>query len=185
MTRRGFDRFMVDNDIGRSLKLVGLTDSEWRAHVGGVLAIAAKSSIRGRLLIGDERARAEHIAAQAGVKVAAARSCMAKLRAIGVLVEDDEFDCERVHDWDQWNPAPKQDKTAAERQQRRRDKLKNRGASRPGHAPVTLASRRDARNVTPTEVEVEGEVENAEGSNPLEGSPLGAVGMSDAGGAAA
>ena len=102
---------------------------------------------------------------------------MGKLREVGVLVEDPEFDCERVHDWDEYNPAPKRDTTAAERQRRRRDKLRDQRDTRDGHAPVTHLSRRDTRDVTPPEVEGEGE---DQGSNLLQGSPLKVVGMSDA-----
>jgi hypothetical protein len=143
MSRRAFTRFMLDVEIGHNLKLIGLTDSEWRAHVAGVLPIAAKSPIRGRLLIGDLPAGPEHVAHQAGVKVTAARRALTKLREVGVLVRDEEFGCERVHDWDEWNPAPKSDTTAAERQQRRRDKLR-------AERDVTAASRRDDRDVTAT-----------------------------------
>lgn len=124
MTRRGFDRFMVDVEIGRNLKLRPLTDSEWRAFVGGVLPIAAKSTIRGLLLIGERPAEDEDVALQAGVKPAAARAAMKKLRELGMLYRDDEYDCERVHDFEEWNPAPKKDATNAQRQQRYRERLR-------------------------------------------------------------
>lgn len=140
--RRAFPAFMLDVEIGGSLKLVGLTDGEWRAHVGGVLPIAAKSPIRGRLLIGDLRAGPEHVAAQARVRPIVARRALEKLRGVGVIVNDLEYDCERVHDFEAWNPAPKVDRTAAERQQRRRDRLRD-------EAAVTDASRRDSHGVTP------------------------------------
>lgn len=147
MSRRVFPAFMVDTEIGGNLKLIGLTDSEFRAHVAGVLPIAAKSQIRGRLLIGDLPASADHVAAQARVKPAVARSALKKLRDVGVVVHDSEFGCERVHEFEDWNPAPKTDRTAAERQQRRRDRLR---AERDDHASVTAASRRDRHGVTPT-----------------------------------
>lgn len=155
MSRRAFDRFMVDIEIGHNLKLVNLTDSEWRAHVGGILPIAAKSPIRGRLLIGDSRAEPVHVAHQAGVKPKAAESAMVKLRKVGVLIHDDEFDCERVHDFEAYNPPPKTDKTAAERQQRRRDRLRRERDLAERHDNVTPLSRRDDRDVTPPEVEGE------------------------------
>lgn len=147
MSRPKFDRLMLDVEIGGNLKLIGLTDSEFRAHVAGVLSIAAKSPIRGRLLIGDQPAGAEHVAAQARVKPAVARSALAKLRSVGIVIPDLEFDCEQVHDFEAMNPAPKTDRTAAERQQRRRDRIR---AERDGHADVTAASRRDVTPITPT-----------------------------------
>lgn len=147
MSRPKFDRLMLDVEIGHNLKLIGLTDSEFRAHVAGVLSIAAKSPIRGRLLVGDLPAGPEHVAAQARVKPAVARSALAKLRAVGVVIPDAEFDCEQVHDFEAMNPAPKTDRTAAERQQRRRDRIR---AQRDSHAAVTAASRRDVTAVTPT-----------------------------------
>lgn len=154
MTRRAFDRFMVDNEIGGNLKLIGLTDSEWRAHVGGVLAIAAKSPIRGFLMIGDLPAGPEHVAAQAHVTVATARNAMRKLREVGVISTDAAIGREYVHDWDEWNPAPKADHTAAERQRRRREKLRD-------AQTVT----RDSHGVTPTkEKGREEEVTTVDGS---------------------
>lgn len=158
MTPRKFDRFMVDIEAGRNLKLGRLSDSERLAFILGVLPIAAKSPIRGRLLIGDIRAEPRDVALQASVSERAATSAMRKLRELGVLLHDDEFECETVHDFPDWNPPPKADSTAAERQARRRAKLRE---IRDRHAAVTLASRRDTRDdheaVTPPEVE--GEVE--------------------------
>lgn len=169
MTPRAFNRFMLDVEIGHNLKLIGLTDSEWRAHVAGVLPIAAKSQIRGRLLIGDLPAGPEHVAHQAGVKPAVARRTLAKLRDVGVIVPDAEFGCERVHDFEEWNPAPKTDRTAAERQQRRRDRLRQ-------ERDVTPPSRRDGRDITPTKEK--GREEEDQGRNPQEGSPLRSTGSS-------
>lgn len=154
-----FDRFMVGLEAGRDLKLRPLTDSEWRCFIGGVLPIAAKSPIRGCLLIGDRPAEPDDVAAQAGTKLPAARSSMRKLRGIGLLYQDDEFGCERVHDFDDWNPAPKKDTTAAERQSRRRERLKRERDAAESHAKVTPLSRRDARDRHATEVEGNGKEE--------------------------
>jgi hypothetical protein len=92
----------------------------------------------------------------ADVTVAEARKAIEVGRALGMLYRDEENDCERVHDWDAVNPAPKQDKTAAERQARRRDRIK---AERDTPV-VTPASRRDVTGVTPPEVK------KGEGNNP-------------------
>lgn len=158
--RQKFDRYMVALGVGTHPKLARLTDAEWRAHIGGVLAVAAMSQIRGRLLVGDLPAEPIDIASAAGVSEKVAESAMRKLLAVGVLLGDDEYGCLRVHDWDDVNPPPKTDNTAAERQQRRRDALRRDGN---GHAPVTPIvtppSRRDSPldsvTVTPTEGEVE------------------------------
>lgn len=149
MSPRKFDRFMVDVEIAGNLKLVKLTDAEWRCHVSGVLPIAAKSPIRGCMLVGDENATEEHVAHQARKSVGIARSTMRKLRSVGILYHDEEYGCERVHDFEDWNPAPKQDATNAERQRRFRER---RNAARNG-----VTTQRITPNITPTEVE--GEVE--------------------------
>jgi hypothetical protein len=154
---RAFHKFMVDEEIGRNLKLARLTHTERWCHVAGVLAIASKSPIRGCLLLGEERAETFDIAKQADVPLKVAASAMTKLRDLGVLCWDDEYGCERVHDWDDWNPAPKRDATAAERQRRRRDRLRQEAANRNGHANVTPLSRTASRLRHAPEVEVEGE----------------------------
>jgi hypothetical protein len=139
MTRTKFDRYMVAVGAARHVKFRRLTVPERHAFFLGVLSLAAQSQIRGALLIGNLRVEAEDVAAEADVPVRVARDAMRKLRAVGVLVEDREHDCEVVHDFDDYNPAPKTDRTAAERQQRRRDRVRE-------GRDVTAASRRD---VTP------------------------------------
>lgn len=120
--QRKFDKFMVDVHHGANPKIARLSDAEYRAHFSGILPIAALSPIRGCLLIGDDQADAEDVAKKAGVALKAARSCMTKLRRMGVLVPDSDLSCERVHDWDEWNPTPKKDATNTERQRRYRDR---------------------------------------------------------------
>lgn len=169
MTRRvKFDRFMVDVENGGNLKLARLTDAEYRCHFAGVLPIAAKSPIRGCLLVGDSPATAADIAFQARKPVKVAAAALVKLREVGILQHDAEYGCDRVHDFEEWNPPPKTDKTAAERQARRREKLK---AERDGHGPVTAASRRDGTgdSVTVTPPEVEGERETPPFDPPASG----------------
>lgn len=139
MSRRPFNRLMLDLEAGRNLKLSGLSDSEWRAFIGGVLPIAAKAPFRGCLLIGNRRATEADVAAQAAVRITAARAALAKLRDLGSIYDDAELGCERVHDFEEWNPAPKVDKTAADRQRRYRDRNGSVTpvTSRPRNAPVT------------------------------------------------
>lgn len=135
-----FDRFMVDVHVGTSRKLRRLTAVERLCHIAGVLAIAAQAPIRGRLLVGNEEATDEDYAETAGVSVGVARSTAEKLRAIGVIVPDEENHCERIHDWEHYNPEPKRDDTAAERMRRYRERRNDRNDS-----PVTV---RNAVTVT-------------------------------------
>lgn len=120
MTRK-FDRFMVHVDIGTDEKLAGLTDSERLCHIAGVLALAAKSPIRGTLLVGDIEATTAHIARRASVSTRVAASTMRKLQEAGVLVRNEEIGCWEVHRWDAWQVEPSADKTAARRQALHRD----------------------------------------------------------------
>jgi 5-methylcytosine-specific restriction endonuclease McrA len=110
-----FDKFMIHVDIGTDEKLADLTDSERLCHIAGVLALAAKSPIRGRLVVGDVPATANH---------------MRKLLDVGVLIADDDLGCLRVHNWERFNPPPKQDTTSAERQARYRRRLREKGQTR-------------------------------------------------------
>jgi hypothetical protein len=144
-----FDRFMVHVDIGTDEKLARLTDAERLCHIAGVLAIAAKSPVRGRLLVGEHRAGPVEVARRAGVSTRVAKSTIDKLAAVGILVHDDEYDCWRVHHWERFNPEPRNDPTNAERQARHKAKRKASNAG--GNGEVTPP-------VTPPEVEVEGEV---------------------------
>jgi hypothetical protein len=119
---RKFDRYMVQIGMGTNPKLAPLTDSEFRAHAVGVLAIAAAAPYRGCLMVGAMRADAKHVALAAGVTERVAKTAMAKLCQAGVLSEDLELGCLRVHDWDDINPSPREDKTAADRQRRWRER---------------------------------------------------------------
>lgn len=142
-----FDRFMVHVDIGTDEKLARLTDAERLCHIAGVLALAAKSPVRGRLLVGDHKAGPVEVARRAGVSERVAKSTVAKLIDVGVLTRDEEYDCWRVHNWERFNPEPRNDATNAERQARHRARNAARNAGSNG-------------DVTPPEVE--GEVEDKE-----------------------
>lgn len=127
---RKFDRYMVDVNVGTNRKLRRLSVAERLCHLAGVLPVAAQAPIRGRLLVGDQNAEARDFAELAGVSIRVASSAIAKLREVGIVVRDEENECEMVHDWADWNPEPKSDPTAAERMRRYRE-------------------RRGLRNVTP------------------------------------
>lgn len=115
--RKYFDRFMVDNEVGRNLKLMRLTDAEFRAFLCGVLPIASKADTRGAFMVGAAPATAEDVAHQS-LKTSAkvAESCLRKLREMRMLEFDDALGGEWVHDFDEYNPTPKQDPTNAKRQ---------------------------------------------------------------------
>lgn len=117
-----FDRFMVDIHIGANLKLHRLTPPERWCYVAGVFSIAAQAPIRGCLVIGDEDARPEDYAQRANVTKAVAATTLDKLRALGMIEIDPELGCERVHDWDEYQPKPKTDRTNADRQRRWKDR---------------------------------------------------------------
>jgi DNA-binding transcriptional regulator YhcF (GntR family) len=144
VSSRKFDRFMVDVNIGTNRKLRRLTPAERWCHVAGVLAVAAHAPIRGCLLVGDHDPVPRDYAEQAGVTVAVATATLAKLRDLGIVEYDGEQGCERIHDWDDHNPAPRGDPTAAERQRRHREKHQTRYIT-PSHAAVTA---RDTVTVT-------------------------------------
>lgn len=158
MTRK-FDKYFVVLGAGTNGKFAHLNDAEFRAHIVGVLAIAATASIRGCLLVGELEAEPCHVATIAGVKEKDAETCLAKLKAVGVLIRDDDLGCWRVHDWEEVNPPPKTDNTANERQQRRRAKIA--AELERVTVEVTAMSRCDDRDdhADVTAPEVEGEEE--------------------------
>lgn len=150
MTPRGkFDRYMVVAGAARHAKFRRLTTNERHAFFLGVLSLAAQAPIRGCLLVGDLEANEEDVAGEADVSVKDARSALEKLRQVGILYRDEELGCERVHDFSEWNPEPKRDPTAAERQRRHRERLQAR------HGDVTVRDDRDGNGESRVEVEVE------------------------------
>jgi hypothetical protein len=145
MTPRGYDRYMVKIGIGTHPKFARLTDAEFRAHVVGVLAVAASATERGCLMVGHLPAEPIDIAATAGVTEKAARSAMAKLEAVGVLQRDDEHGCLRVHDWHEINPPPG---SSTDRMRRHRASQTNGGGDVDVTPGVTEASHRPSQSVT-------------------------------------
>lgn len=167
----GFDYFMLHHGAGTEEKFATLTDGEFRAHIAGVLAVAAKSPIRGYLLVGEIEAQPVHVARKAGVTERVAKSAIRKLREVGVLVRDAEVGAWRVHNWEQ-HQSERRDPTAAKRAaeyraRRAADSRSSRDASRDDHgeitSPITDESRspsREARGRAPGLPEgVEEEVE--------------------------
>lgn len=149
MGRRKFDCYMVSITMGQHPKFVGFTDGERCAHVFGVMALAAMSPVRGRLLVGCETAslpaQASHVALMARVHVRVAKSALEKLKAVGILEHDEEHKCLQIRHWDDYNPTP-----GAERTRRWRDAETSQTRHANRHATVTQTS---------PEVEVEVEVE--------------------------
>lgn len=149
MSRRSFDRYMVQVGMGSHPKFARLTDSEFRAHIVGVLSVAALAPIRGCLLVGELEAEPADIARAAGVTVRVAISAVVKLQALGVLYRDVELGCLRVHDWSDINPEPRVDATNAERQRRLRARRSNgdvtrdsNGSNAPHNGDVTAPTAR-------------------------------------------
>ena len=121
MAGDNFDRFLLHTRVGTHKKLRRLTDSEWRAIVGGAFALAGESPIKGLLLIEEgEPATAQDVAEHAGTTLEASRNALEKAQKLKILVTNDEHDCLEVRDWWQWNQPPRNDPTAAERMRRYR-----------------------------------------------------------------
>lgn len=148
MAPHGFDRFMVSIHLGSNPKVGRFTDREFRCLVTGVWTLAAESAPRGYLAIAGAAATADDVARRAHCSVATAHATLLRMRSLGMLEADDEMGLEHVHDWEILNPPPKVDRTAAERQRRRRARL-----------GVTPMSHRDSRPNHAGEVEVEVEEE--------------------------
>lgn len=114
---------MIHHDTANNLKLVDFTDSEVKAFVLGVVPIAGLADMRGSFTVGQAPASAKHVAAKARVSVKVAESTLVKLRALGMLETHDDG-IEWVHDFQEYNPEPRVDDTAAERAARYRQRQK-------------------------------------------------------------
>ena len=135
---------MVKIGMGTHPKFAELSDSEFRAHVVGVLAIAANAYPRGHLRVGRIPAGPEHVARAAGVTASVARSAIKKLESVDVLTWDYEHGCYEVHDWGDLNPNP-----STERSRRFRQRQRNGNATQNG-----TEKRPDATHEVEEEVEV-------------------------------
>jgi hypothetical protein len=157
-----FDAFLVFNTVGTHRKFRRLTPPERWCAIAGVWAIASMSPIRGYLLISrGVQATDDDFAEQAGVSIPVARSCLRKMRGLGLVEHDEELDAEHVHDWHEHQPERRvkpSDSTEAWRERKRRQRARdNAGDVTPSHANVPRdMSRPKSRGHAP---EVEGEVE--------------------------
>lgn len=126
MSPRRFDSILILIEIGGSRTLRRLTVGERWTFIAGVLPLAAKSPIRGALLIAiGEPVSLDDIAEQAGVPKATAKTTLDKLTRLDVLEWDDELGGLIVVNWNTYQPEPKaSDSREAwrERKQRQRDK---------------------------------------------------------------
>jgi hypothetical protein len=159
VSRRAFDRFMVDVELASNPKIGQFTDREFRCLVQGAWTLAAKADPRGYLVVGGNPATAKDVAHQAHCTVAIATATLDKMRELGML-EDDPDEClERCHDWEDYNPAPREDRTNAERQKRFRDRRRAARNGVTGCASNGTSNAPSNGSVTPPEVEVEVEAE--------------------------
>lgn len=155
--REKFDRFMADVRNGTNFKIASLSHAHYRAFFSAVLPIAAVSDVRGAFMVNDQPATVDHMRIMAPtLTVTECKSALDVFREAGLLEHDDDLGGEWVHDFEEWNPEPKHDRTNADRQQRYRERQKaSRNATRNG-------ARNAASNVTrngPVTASNAGEVE--------------------------
>jgi hypothetical protein len=125
-----FDRYMITIRAGHNTKFAHMTILERWTHFHGVLSIAAQAPFRGYLIVGEQEATVAQVAAEAQVSTKVAQSTLEKLKRIGVLERDEDIGAWHVHDWIDFNPHPKRDRTNAERQRRFRERHGNRNAQK-------------------------------------------------------
>lgn len=153
---------MLATDIRRSRKLRKHLTPEERWIYVCVIAIAGEAEPRGDFTIHGEVVEESDLADEAGVSVKAAASALKKLRHIGLLEGLDGVDV--VHDFDDYNPAPKTDSTATERQQRLRDRRRaERHAVTGGVTRSVTGAVTGDHNAPVTAYEVEEREEEGEG----------------------
>lgn len=139
-----FDSIMVRVEIGGNRKFARFTPEERWCIVAGVWSLAAKSPVRGYLLIADSvPVEVDDVAAQAEVKAIIAKKTLEKMRRLGMLEMDEELGAEHVHDWHLHQKDPKPSETREswrERQKRSRERKRE---------DVTANVTRDSHAVTP------------------------------------
>jgi hypothetical protein len=120
---------MVSQKIGSDRKIRRLEAGQRWAFIAGVLALAAQSPERGRLLIAEGIAVTDaDVAEEAGVSVPVARAALKKLRELGVVTRDDDG-FELVTSWPTWQPDPKpSDSREAWRERKRLERGRKRAA---------------------------------------------------------
>lgn len=157
--RDKFDRVMLEIRNGTNFKLARLSHAHYRAFFSAVVPIAALSDVRGAFMVHGLPATVEDMRLMSPkLSVTECRSALTVFRDLGMLETDDDG-IEWVHDFEEWNPAPKRDVTSAERQQRHRDKQRRNGrvtrdVTRDTPRDVTRDNR-DSNALAREEVEVE------------------------------
>jgi hypothetical protein len=159
MSRRPFDRFMVDVELGSNPKLGRFTDAQFRCLISGVWALAAKSEPRGSLVVAGQPATERDVAYQARCSLAVARSTLARMRELRMLVASEEG-FESCRDWHDYNPDPAPSATREAWAERKRTERAKRARKR----DVT----RDMPVTHDLEVEVEEEEEDKSTTNRAE-----------------
>lgn len=122
MAPKRFDRFMVAVELASNSKVARLDDREFRCLLQGVWPLAAKSRPRGFLAVASQPATAADVANQARCPRRVAERTLEKMRSLNMLERDEATGLEHVHDWEEINPDPKADRTAADRQRRFRER---------------------------------------------------------------
>jgi hypothetical protein len=122
---RGYDCILLYTKIGSDRKLRRLAPDQRWAFVAGVLSLAAQSPDRGRLLVAEGMpVTEEDIAEEAGVSIDVARSTLAKLRELGIVVTDEDG-VQAPGKWETWQPRPRPSESreaTRERQRRKRER---------------------------------------------------------------
>ena len=146
-----FDSIMLRVEVGGNRKLRRFTPEERWCAVAGVWALAAKSPVRGYLLIAENvPVEPQDIAEQAGVKLSAVKSTLKKMRELGMLEADDELKTEHVHDWHIHQKEPKPSET---REAWRIRKREQRAGKRDGPGGVPSGVPRDTPSGVPPQRE--------------------------------
>lgn len=141
-----FDSILVRAEVGGNRKLRRFTPEQRWCVVAGVWCLAAKSPVRGYLLVAENvPVEVDDVAEQAGVKVATARSTLQKMRELGMLERDEELGVEHIHDWHTHQPEPKSSETPeAWRERKRRQRARERNGNVP--SDVTRDSHDESRS---------------------------------------
>jgi hypothetical protein len=130
---RPYDKFMVSYKIGADPALRRIPSGQRWVWVGGVLALAAQSPIRGHLVVpGDvEPVTVSDIAKEASVSKGTAEKAIAHFRRVELIKPDDELPgYEYVPNFRLYNPMPPASSTEGERFRKREQRTRERIARR-------------------------------------------------------
>lgn len=138
---KGFDSFLLHVDTSHDRKFRRLTVPQRLCFITGVLALAAKSPIRGALLITEsEPVTVADVAEQAGVSKGVAKATLDKLAALGMVRTDTALGCQVVSNWTKYQKEPRPSETPeawAERKRKQREKspVEPNADERPANVP--------------------------------------------------